>query len=171
LLARDYSVTESLRDGRTVEIRALRPDDRAGMLAAVGRTSAESLYRRLFSFKRNFTEQEVDFYVNVDSVNHVALVAVLDEGGPPVIVGGARYIVLRPGEAEVAFVVEDARQRQGIGALLMHHLATLARQAGLRLLNADVLPVNAAMLRVFETSGLEISTRREPDVVHVTLQL
>ena len=32
--ARDYSAIETLRDGRAAEIRALRPEDRAGLLAA-----------------------------------------------------------------------------------------------------------------------------------------
>lgn len=169
--AKDYMTTEPLRDGRTVEIRALRPDDRAGMLAAVDRTSKQSLYRRFFAFKRGFTDQEVNFYLNVDFLDHVALVAVLEEDGRAVIVGGARYIVVRVGEAEVAFVVDDAHQGQGIGAALMRHLAVLARQAGLKELSADVMPENAAMLRVFETSGLGIRIRRESDSIHVTLQL
>ena len=45
-LAADYSVVEHLRDGRAIEIRALRPDDRTGMLAAIGQTSSDSLRRR-----------------------------------------------------------------------------------------------------------------------------
>jgi RimJ/RimL family protein N-acetyltransferase len=169
--ARDYSTTEALRDRRTVVVRALRPEDRAGLLAAVSRTSDQSLYRRFFAFKRGFTDQEVDFYVNVDFVSHVALVAVLEEDGRPVIVGGARYIVVRPGQAEVAFAVDDAHQGKGIGAALMRHLVALARQAGLKELTADVLPDNTAMLKVFETSGLGITTRRESDATHVVLQL
>ena len=169
--ARDYSAPEILRDGREAEIRALRPEDRAGLLAAVGRTSAQSLYRRFFAFKRGFTDREVDFYVNVDFVSHVALVALLEEDGQPTIVGGARYIVVQPGQAEVAFAVDDAHQGRGIGAALMRHLGTLARKAGLSELIADVLPDNTAMLKVFETSGLEITTRREPDATHVVLQL
>jgi hypothetical protein len=47
----------------------------------------------------------------------------------------------------------------------------VARQAGLTELTADVLPDNAAMLKVFETSGLGITTRRERDAIHVVLQL
>ena len=171
LQVRDYTATEFLRDGSTVEIRALRPEDRAGMLAAMGRTSQQSLYRRFFTFKRGFTDREVDFYVDVDFVDHVALVAVMKEDGQQVIVAGGRYIVVRAGEAEVAFVVDDAHQRRGLGASLLRHLAALARQAGLKVLSADVLPENAAMLKVFETSGLGIITRREPDSIHVMLQL
>ncbi len=169
--ARDYLATEVLRDGRTAEIRALKPGDRAGMLAAVGRTSAQSLYRRFFAFKRGFTDQEVDFYINVDFVRHVALVAVVEEDRKPLIVGGARYIVGPPDQAEVAFAVDDAHQGKGIGAALMRHLLTIARQAGLKALTADVLPENTAMLKVFETSGLAITTRRGPDATHVVLQL
>src|SRR5215218_8805101 len=139
-----------------VEVRALRPEDRIGLLAAVGRTSDQSLYRRFFGFKRGFTDQEVDYYVNVDFVSHVALVAVVEENGSPVIVGGARYVVVQPGQAEVAFAVDDAHQGKGIGAALMRHLAAIARDAGLKELIADVLPENTAMLNVFRTSGLEV---------------
>jgi len=169
--ARDYMATESLRDGRTVEIRALAPEDRIALLAAVGRTSDQSLYRRFFAFKHEFTDQEVDFYVNVDFVSHVALIAVLEDDGRPVIAGGARYIVGQPGRAEIAFAVADAHQGKGIGTALLRHLVILARRAGLRELTADVLPDNAAMLKAFGSSGLEITTRREPDAIHVVLRL
>src|ERR1700757_1255674 len=54
LEAANYSVFEALLNGRRVEIRALRPDDRADLIAAVGRSSAQSLYRRFFAVKRDF---------------------------------------------------------------------------------------------------------------------
>ena len=166
-----YSATETLRDGRSIEIRALRPGDRDELLSAVGRMSEQSIYRRFFSPKRGFTDQEVAYYVNVDFVNHVALVAVLQEEGCPVIAGGARYIASTPGVAEVAFSVDDIHQGQGIGALLMKHLAALARRSGLKELFAEVLANNAAMLKVFERSGLGVSAKRKQDVVHVTLKI
>jgi RimJ/RimL family protein N-acetyltransferase len=169
--AANYSAFELLRNGRRIEIRALRPDDRSDLLAAVDRASPGSLYRRFFSVRRDFAEQEIDFFVNVDFVDHVALVAVVDEAGRPVIVGGARYIMVQPGEAEIAFAVIDQYQGQGIGAALLRHLAAIARQSGLRQLVADVLPDNSSMLKVFEKSGLDVSTRRGPGVVQVTLRL
>jgi RimJ/RimL family protein N-acetyltransferase len=169
--AASYSAIATLRDGRPLEIRALRPDDRDELAAAVGRASSQSLYRRFFGAKRYFSEQEIAFFVNVDFVNHVALVACVEEDGRAVIVAGGRYIVVQPGSAEVAFVVVDQYQGQGIGAALMHHLAEIARGAGLKELIAQVLPDNAAMLKVFEKSGLPFDARREPGVVHVTLQL
>ena len=169
--ARNYSATEVLRDGRTIEIHALRPEDRASLLASVGRTSKQSLYRRFFGFRRGFTDREIDLYLNVDFVSHVALVAVLKENGQPVIVGEARYVGVQLGQAEVAFAVDDPHQGCGIGTALMRHLVAMARQAGLKELIAEVLPENTAMLRVFETSGLGIRSRRESDAIHVVLQL
>ena len=169
--AAKYSAIEALRDGRRVEIRALRPDDRGGLAEAVGRSSAESHRRRFFAAKRSFTEQEISSFVNVDFVNHVALVAVFEEGGRPVIVGGGRYVVVEPGQAEVAFTVADQCQGQGVGAALMRHVTAIAREAGIKELIAEVLPENTPMLRVFEKCGLRLNTKRERGVVHVMLQL
>ena len=169
--ASEYSAVEPLRDGRRVEIRALKPDDREGLVAAVGRASDQSLYRRFFGAKRDFSEREIAFFLNVDFVNHVALVAVLEEDGRPVIIAGGRYVVVQPGKAEVAFAVVDRYQGRGIGAALLRHLAAIARAAGLTELIAEVLPENTAMLKVLETSGFGISTTREPRVVHVALGL
>ena len=158
------------RDGRRLEIRALGPDDRADLLAAVGRSSGQSLYRRFFAVRRGFSEPEIAFFLNPDFVDHVALVAVVDESGRPVIAGGGRYVVVQPGKAEVAFAVVDQYQGQGIGAALMRHLAAIARGAGLEELIAEVLPDNIPMLKVFEKSGFRLSTKREPQVVHVLLR-
>jgi GNAT superfamily N-acetyltransferase len=166
-----YSAVELLRDGQRVEIRALRPDDRAGLRSAVDRSSTQSLQRRFFAVRRDFTESEIAFFLNVDFVTHVALVAAAEEDGRPVIVGGGRYIVFAPGRAEVAFALMDEWQGRGIGAALMRHLAGLARSAGLKELIAEVLPENIPMLKVFEKSGLHLGIRREPQVVHVTLRL
>jgi RimJ/RimL family protein N-acetyltransferase len=166
-----YSAIETTRDGRRIEIRALRPADQAGLLAAVDRSSSQSLHRRFFGVRRHFSAKEIDFFVKVDFVSHVALVAEMDEAGRTVIVGGGRYVVVQPGTAEVAFAVVDEYQGQGIGAALMRHLTTIARHGGLERLVAEVLPDNAPMLGVFEKCGLRVGKRLEPGVVHVTLDL
>jgi GNAT superfamily N-acetyltransferase len=109
--------------------------------------------------------------VNVDFVDHLALVVVLKEGGRPMIVGGARYVVVQRGRAEVALTVLDRYQGQGIGALLMRHLVATARQAGSKELIAEVLADNTSMLKVFQRSGLRLTTKQETGVVHVALRL
>lgn len=164
-----YSAMELIRDGRRVEIRALKPEDRDGLVAAVRRVSADSFYRRFFGVKHELSNQEIAFFSNVDFVTHVALVVVADEPSGSTIIGGGRYIVTAPGHAEVAFAVVDAYQGQGIGSALMRHLICIARAAGLTRLEADVLPGNSSMLKVFQKSGVGCRTTREAQVVHVVL--
>jgi GNAT superfamily N-acetyltransferase len=167
----NFSTVELLRDGRRIEIRGIRPSDRAALLAAVDRTSSRSRYRRFFGIKRDFSEKEIAYFLNVDFVDHIALVAVTREGCGDVIVGGGRYVVVGPGTAELAFTVLDEYQGQGLGGALMRHLVALARNAGLERLVAEVLPDNVPMLKVFENSGLVLGTEREGGVVRVSLQL
>lgn len=166
-----YSVIERLRDGREVEIRALHPEERDDMLAAIGRTSGQSMQRRFFSAKRDFSQAEMSFFMNIDFDTHVALVALLDEDGRPAIVGGGRYIIVKDGEAELAFLVIDAYQGQGIGRLLMKHLVTIGRGRGLRRLSADVLPENAGMLHLFKQFGFEPMRHGDFSTVHLVREL
>lgn len=166
-----YSAIDALRDGRRVEIRALRPDDRPALEAAVDRTSPLSLYRRFFAVKTVFSEAEAHFFVDVDFKKHVAIVAVVDEDGRPSIVGGARYVLVTDDRAEVAFTVIDAFQGKGLGSLLLRHLTAIARSAGIRQFVAEVLSENRPMLEVFQHCGLRMSVRSESEVAHVTLDL
>lgn len=141
------------------------------MLEAVKRTSAKSLFRRFFGPRREFSENEIRFFLNVDFVNHIAIIAEIDENGKSAVVGGARFIKLDAETTEMAFAVIDPYQGHGIGKMLMHHIAVLARAAGIRKLVAEVLPENTPMLKVMEKSGLPMTTRRESKVVHVALAL
>ena len=167
----NYTARELLRDGSQIEIRALRREDEADMLAAIGKTSAQSLQRRFFVMKRHFSDKERSFFMDIDFKNHVALVALAEEAGRKDIIGGGRYIVFEPGRAEMAFVVVDAWQGRGVGSILMRHLVKIASDAGLQELTAEVLPENAAMLKVFGKFGFRPAARRDPQTIHLVLKL
>lgn len=167
----DYLAIDRSRDGRRIQIRSLKIEDQADLMAAVRRTSAASMYRRFFGSKRDFSEDEISFFLTPDSVTHVALIAVGEEAGFPSIVGGGRYIVLQPGRAELAFLVVDQYQGQGIASALLKHLAAIGSAGGISEFVADVLPENAPMLKVFQNSGFPMSTERHAGVVHVKLRL
>jgi len=169
--AATYTAAERLRDGRAVEIRALRAIDESGLRVALGRSSPQSIYRRFMGAKRSFSDKERAFFLNVDFTNHVALVAEVKDGDRASIVAGGRYIVEKPGTAEIAFGVIDDYQGQGVGAALLRHLAAIARQAGLEEFTAELLADNTPMLKVFKKSGLPFSSKRSADGVHVVLKL
>jgi ribosomal protein S18 acetylase RimI-like enzyme len=169
--ATNYTAREVLSDGCQIEIRALRREDEADMLAAVGKASAQSLQRRFFVMKRHFSDKERAFFMDIDFKNHVAIVALAEEAARKVIVGGGRYIVFKPGRAEMAFVVVDTWQGRGIGSILMRHLVKIASDAGLNELTAEVLPENAAMIKVFRKFGFSPASRRDPQTLHLVRKL
>jgi RimJ/RimL family protein N-acetyltransferase len=165
-----YSKRAVLRGGQAYVLRALRPKDRDALLAAVDRTSPESLYRRFFGPKHYFSEEEEAYFLKIDFVGHVALVAEIEENGLPAIIGGGRYVTVAPGRAELAFAVIDECQGQGVGAALMNSLLEIARGAGIREFVAEVLPHNIPMIRLFEKSGLRLKRQITPDALHFILE-
>jgi GNAT superfamily N-acetyltransferase len=169
----NYAFTESLRDRRPITIRAIRPDDKGNLIDALNKVSPESLYRRLFSGKRKFSDDELKQITAVDFVNIVALVAVAKIDGTEQIVGGGRYVRTEPSgkSAEVAFLIDDAHQGLGIGSRLFKHLLAIARESGICQFEAEVLPLNLAMLTLFVRSGLPVVKTMTRDSVHVTIQL
>ena len=95
-----------LSDGRTAHIRPIQPSDAGLLVDFYARVSDESKYYRFFSPMPELSERDVARFTQVDHVNRVALVVTLS--GRMIAVG--RYDVVRPGEAEVAFLVEDQHQ-------------------------------------------------------------
>jgi len=171
----NYNVTERLRDERLLTIRAVRPDDKGLVLEALPGVSAESVYRRLFTAKKNITEDGLKKITEVDFVNTVALFAVLEKDGTDQIVGGGRYVRSGTSEkgqrAEVAFLIEDAFQGLGIASRIFKHLVAIARESGITQFEAEVLPTNEAMLKVFTRSGIPITRAATRDSVHVLMEL
>ena len=167
--------TDTLKGGLAVTIRPLRPDDREKIAAAVRNLDRESVYFRLFSYRSELTERGLDRIMAVDRAHEVVLVVTRSEGDAETVIGSGRLIesdvknVERT--AEVAFMVDNRHQGQGIAGKLLKHLATIARARGIVALEAEVLAKNKPMLAVFAKSGLPMSKRRDGDVVHVSLAL
>jgi len=71
----------------------------------------------------------------------------------------------------VAFLIEDAFQGLGIASLLFKHLVAIARNSGMTQFEAEVLPSNEAMLKVFVRSGIPVTRTATRDSVHVLMEL
>jgi RimJ/RimL family protein N-acetyltransferase len=174
--ASSYSAPETLRDGRAVTFRAIRPSDKQAMLDAFHGLDAQTIYLRLFTAHGEPGEQTLREWTEVDFDKLVRLVVCLPrpEGGEQII-GGASFAMLEPGNpaagAEVSFTIEEDFQGQGLGGKLLAHLARIARARGIRHFVAEVLPENRPMLAVFERSGLPTTLQRGEGVVHVNMLL
>jgi acetate---CoA ligase (ADP-forming) len=170
---KDYAADGVLRDGTSVRIRAIRPDDRAELARGFAVLSPEAVYFRFFRAKDRLTEAELTQFTEQDFVRSAALVATLRVGDEERIIATARYAVTDdapepPHRAEVAFTVGDAFQGRGLGTLLLEHLIVLARANGIIEFEADVLGENNRMLNVFAKSGLRVKRSLADGVFHVT---
>lgn len=174
-LPTSFSHRARLRDGTPVLIRSIRRDDRERIVAAFRKLEQETIYTRFFSAKKELSETDLARIDASDFVHALALVATLGEGDEEIIIGGGAYTVLdRPGEpltAEVSFTVEEDYHGQGLSGLFMRLLTQIGRQRGIRRFEAEVLAGNAAMLKVFQRSGLPLSKHIEDGVVRVVMAL
>ncbi len=157
-----------LGDGTTARVRPIGPDDGGALRAFHSRLSRESIVLRFFGPHPRLSDVEVERFTHVDGVDRVALVAERDGE----IVAVARYD-RAPGsdEAEVAFVVNDAFQGQGLGTILLRELADAARSHGVRWLVADTLSENFRMLNVFRHAGFPRTFTRSAEVMHVVMDM
>jgi acetate---CoA ligase (ADP-forming) len=167
---RQYAAEAVLRDGGSIHLRAIRPDDRERLVEHFHRLSARSVYFRFFGAKRRLTEEELDRFTRLDFEQRVALVATLREGGAERIIGVGRYALLpgSPPAAEIAFAVADDHQGRGIGTVLLEHLVTIARARGVTAFQAEVLGENNQMLKVFADSGFVVTRSTESGTVHLS---
>ncbi|UWZ40543.1 GNAT family N-acetyltransferase [Dactylosporangium roseum] len=130
-------------DGRVVRVRTILLEDAPALLALHRRLSPDSRYLRFFSAGAAL-EAEVRRLARPSGPDHVSL---LVEEGDDVLAAGS-YERVDATHADFALVVDDDHHGEGLGTLLLEHLAAAARRAGITELIGDVLANNAAMLRV-----------------------
>ena len=138
-----------LRDGTRLAIRPIHAADKAELTAGLGRLSPTTVHKSFMSPKTRFSSSELRYLTEVDGHHHAALVA--EEVDPPHrIVAVARYVELpdEPGTADVAIVVGDPLQGQGLGSVLAAHLAEEAARNGIRGFSATMLSDNRAAHRL-----------------------
>ncbi|MFI6321925.1 GNAT family N-acetyltransferase [Nonomuraea sp. NPDC050556] len=156
-----------LADGGTAHVRPIRPADADRLRSFYSRLSDESIYFRFFGPRPRLSDKEVAWFTNVDYDARVALIATIGTEMVAVI----RYDRTGPGEAEVAFLVEDAHQGRGVASVLLEHLAATARERGIERFVADVLPANMKMMGVLRQAGYTAQSQFADGVVRMILDL
>jgi acyl-CoA synthetase (NDP forming)/RimJ/RimL family protein N-acetyltransferase len=156
-----------LRDGSVAHVRPIVPHDADGLRRFHARQSAESIYLRFFAPLKTLSDKDVVRFTEVDYDWRVALVATLHGE----IIGVARYDRLDATTAEVAFHISDAHQGNGVGSVLLEHLAAIGQERGVAKFTADVLPQNRKMIQVFTDAGYEVSYHFDDGVIEVAFTI
>src|SRR5690349_13476919 len=145
-----------LRDGSTVHIRVMRASDEAGLCALLTSLSEESRWLRFYCVQ-NSAGLAIEAHRKANLDHAFGLVAC--SGDEERVVGHAFYAAIDEQQAEVAFTIANDFQERGLGTILLCQLAEVAAANGIKVLEANVVAANHAMLHVFRASGfpLEVS--------------
>ncbi|WP_369138958.1 bifunctional acetate--CoA ligase family protein/GNAT family N-acetyltransferase [Modestobacter versicolor] len=155
-------------DGGTVHLRPITPEDADGIVGLMERSSDQTRYYRFFGPMRRLSDKDLHRFTHVDHDSRVAFVVLLGDR----LIGVGRYDRY-PGtdDAEVAFLIEDAHQRRGLGSVLLEHLSAAAQERGITRFVAEVLSQNSQMVRVFIDAGYSAERSYADGVVHLTFPI
>lgn len=158
----DQPTTVTLRDGSTVQIRAIAALDRDREQAFVRKLSAESRYFRFMNSLRELDAHQLERFTHPDPAHEIVLIALKDLSSDAEQLGVARCAWQENArEAEFAIVVADAMQGKGLGSALLRELCARARQAGIAQLEGLVFANNYRMLELMRSLGFRVLTAPE----------
>ncbi|MFJ4094940.1 GNAT family N-acetyltransferase [Kitasatospora sp. NPDC089913] len=164
-----------LRDGGTARIRPITPADAGRLVEFYEQVSDQSKYFRFFAPYPRLSAKDVRRFTHHDFVHRVGLAVVVRDR----FIATVRYDRIdadgRPSEtgtdAEVAFLVQDAHQGRGVASALLEHIAAVAQERGIRRFQAEVLPENRKMVKVFTDAGYVQRRSFADGVVHLEFDL
>lgn len=158
-------VDVGLRDGSTVTVRPVAPDDADDVSDLFGRLSSESVRRRFHGIHVP-SPNEIRAFVEVDYRDRFGLVASTSMGDEPRVVALASYVKTASAKAEIAIAVDDPFHGKGVGSILIEHLCEAASEAGVKVFEAEIQAANSEMLEVVRALKMPVETTLEAGVVH-----
>ncbi|RDI99556.1 GNAT family N-acetyltransferase [Dyella solisilvae] len=146
----------TLRDGRTVTVREICPEDKDMLDVAFERLCKEARYSRFFATVRDVPDDILHPRAPGAHAHVVALVALSGKGEAQVMAGGARYVTDARGETcEFAVTVADDWHGLGLARQLMETLIGIARSRRVRRMEGTVLSSNTSMRGLAKRLGFK----------------
>ncbi len=160
-----------LREGPAVIIRPIRPEDEPLFDELLRNSSENTLTMRFFRKISDISHEELTRYCHVDYDREMSFVAVIREGDSEKMIGEVRMSRLPDLEnAEMAIVVGDQWQGQGVGKALSLHCIKIAKELGIKKMWMDILKINSRMLYRAEKMGFK-KVSSDDDSIKVMLEL
>jgi acetyltransferase len=165
-----------MKDGTVVMIRPIRPEDEPVMIDFHSRLSDRSVYLRYFQplkLTQRTAHERLTRICFIDYDREMALVTVRKrEDGSSEIIAVARLSKLHgTEEAEIAVLVRDEFQHQGLGTELVSRLMRVAQDENLKYVSSTMLGINREMRAICNRLGFRLSMDMEEDVVNARATL
>jgi acetyltransferase len=172
---RELEECVTLRSGRQVTLRPIRPEDEDTHRTFLASLSDEDLRLRFFGVvQRDFDHKDIARFTQIDYDREMAFIATaLTERGEPETLGVMRTNT-KPdnSEAEFAIVVRSDMKGEGLGSMLFYKGIQYTKERGTRLLTGQTMLENKAMQGLSKKFGFEIAPDpHDPDLVDMVLDM
>jgi acetyltransferase len=153
-----YETMWKLRDGRTVILRPIKPEDEPLWLEMFQNFSEESIRLRFFQIIKDTPHETRIRYTNIDYDREIAIVPELTEDGRRKILGVVRVSIEPNGKAgEIAFIVADPWQGLGLGTKMVDYVLEICKDMKLETIYAIMLPDNYRAITLMRKMGFIIA--------------
>ena len=166
-----YETLWKLRDGRTVLLRPIKPEDEPMWLEMFQNFSEESIRYRFFQIIKDTPHEVRVRYCNIDYDRELGIVAEMTEEGRRKILGVVRLIIEPNGKTgEIAFITADPWQGLGLGSKMLDFMIEICKDKRLESVYGIMLPDNYRAINLFKKMGFTIE-RMDQDTVKANLNL
>ncbi len=157
--------TAKLKDGSTVTLRPIKPEDEPLWLELLDSCSKESIYHR-FRYDFYYDSHEVaSQFCFIDYDREIAIVAEIEEEGKKKIIGVGRLIADPDVEImEYAILITDAWQKKELGFIITNYCIEIAKSRGIKILVAETTRDNKPMISVFRKLNFKIRFNEDSTV-------
>ena len=165
-----------LKDGTPVIIRPIRPEDEPLMVKFHESLSERSVYFRYFHAAKLSQRIAHDRLTRVCFLDYDRDIALLAEttgtaDGRQIIGIGRMSKAHGRNTAEVAVLIRDQYQRQGLGIELLRRLMVVARDEQLESVHAYILEENIEMQQLMRKVGFTVAPTDDPTVLYASVGL
>jgi acetyltransferase len=165
-----------MKNGAEITIRPIRPEDEPLMIEFHARLSERTVYLRYFQalkFMQRISHERLTRICFIDYDREMALVAEYNdpERGVSLIAVGRLSKLHGREDAEVAVLIRDDFQHQGLGTELVRRLMLIAKEEKLKYVHSTMLGINREMRAIFTRLGFGIKVDLEDDLVNASVAL
>ncbi len=149
-----WETFRTTKTGLRILLRPVKISDEPLLKDLFYSLSDQSMYSRFASARKDMHHARLQEFVAIDYVDEIVILATCSQQEKELVIGLGQYIVNETNHtAEVALVVRDDYQNQGVGTELNSYLTYLAKRQGLLGFTAEVLEDNTPALRLLEKMG------------------
>lgn len=148
------------KTGLRVFLRPVKISDEPLLKEFFYSLSDKSMYQRFASARKDMPHKRLQEFVAIDYSKETVILALVGQEEKEVVVGLGQYSTNEDTHtAEVALVVRDNYQNQGVGTEVQSYLTYLAKRSGLLGFTAEVLEDNSPTIHLLEKSGFEVAKK------------